>query len=504
MSDGGAFIPRQNGAAGFTSAATDGISSIAGGTSTATGPLVSFANSNNVSFGISGNTVTASVVPDAGIGLAVPGTTISTGTVVLSNSNGISFGINGSTVTATAAALKTISAGTTNATGQGVSFADGSGVTFGINGNTLTASVAAGATATGNFGAISAAGGVISSGTASFADSNGIAFGVNGQTVTASQSPWQVGVDGFFGGLGVPMASDSSMFFSNNGNVWGATSAAPVLRINLVSGPITISAGTQAMAGGSMVFANSNGVTFGMSGSSQITASVAAGGARVSFWDNSRGNLMSASMSSASVFDGNNVWASVQRISFGQSMALTRLEYIANFAGNGSVGGNAATIQGQAVSFGIYTMSGSTASIVSTFSQSYSYNNTTTASSTSNDGGQSGLKWRTMSLSTAVITPGEYLLAIGMSATAASAGATSFRGISAFGGLHTTNLPYAGLTTNVTRDYFYDGVVLLTAASTTATLPNSIHLSAINSAFTNPASINAQFPLQPYLRLLGT
>ncbi len=139
--DCGPFVPSPSGASGAGGSAA--IRSIAGGTTLATGPLVSFVNANNVSFGINGNTVTASVVPDAGIGLAVPGTTIATGTAVLSNSNGVSFGINGSTV---------------------------------------TASVAAGATATGNLGAIAAGTQTATSGTVALADSNGVSFGMSGSS----------------------------------------------------------------------------------------------------------------------------------------------------------------------------------------------------------------------------------------------------------------------------------------------------------------------------------
>lgn len=109
----------------------------------------------------------------------------------------------------------------------------------------------------------------------SFADSNGVSFGVNGNTVTASQAPVLIGVDGFFGGVPVSMASNSSLYFSDNANIWGATSGAGTLRVNLISGPLSISAGTQQNAGGPMVFSNSNGVSFGMSGSSQVTARVA-------------------------------------------------------------------------------------------------------------------------------------------------------------------------------------------------------------------------------------
>jgi hypothetical protein len=61
--------------------------------------------------------------------------------VVFSNSNGVSFGLNGSTVTAsvnTGASLN-ISAGTTSNNLTAVTFADGGGISFGLNGSVITA-----------------------------------------------------------------------------------------------------------------------------------------------------------------------------------------------------------------------------------------------------------------------------------------------------------------------------------------------------------------------------
>jgi hypothetical protein len=84
------------------------------------------------------------------------------------------------------AGLQTISAGTTNASGPGVSFANANGVTFGMVGNTITASI--GAVATGAIGAISGGTTQITSGTAAFSNANNISFGVVGNTITASAS----------------------------------------------------------------------------------------------------------------------------------------------------------------------------------------------------------------------------------------------------------------------------------------------------------------------------
>lgn len=75
---------------------------------------------------------------------------ISAGTVVFSNSNGVTFGQNGSTITASVNAggggLTNInlSAGTTSNNLSNFVFSNSNGVSFGLNGSTVTASVAAG------------------------------------------------------------------------------------------------------------------------------------------------------------------------------------------------------------------------------------------------------------------------------------------------------------------------------------------------------------------------
>jgi hypothetical protein len=74
----------------------------AAGSTAATNATVVFSNSNGVSFGLNGATMTASV--NAGVGgaaISAAGGSQSTGTVVFSNSNGVSFGFNAGTITAT-------------------------------------------------------------------------------------------------------------------------------------------------------------------------------------------------------------------------------------------------------------------------------------------------------------------------------------------------------------------------------------------------------------------
>ena len=84
------------------------LMTIVGGISSATGPVISFSNANGVSFGINGNTITASVANGGGVAISAGAASVSSGTVVFSNSNNISFGLNGSTITASVAAAATV------------------------------------------------------------------------------------------------------------------------------------------------------------------------------------------------------------------------------------------------------------------------------------------------------------------------------------------------------------------------------------------------------------
>ena len=75
--------------------------SISAGTTKGTLGEVVFSNSPTVTFGMDGQTVTASAVGGAGGGVALSAGTqsVNTGTVVFANSNGMTFGMSGSSPT---------------------------------------------------------------------------------------------------------------------------------------------------------------------------------------------------------------------------------------------------------------------------------------------------------------------------------------------------------------------------------------------------------------------
>ena len=256
------------------------------GSQTASSGSVSFADSNGVSFGMSGSSrITASVAAGATAtgnvgGIAAGGATATSGTVVFSASNGRAFGLNGQTMTASysqSTAPGAIGAGTQTASSGTIVFSDSNGVSFGLSGSTrLTASVGAGATATGNLGAIAAGTQTQTSGTVIWSNSNGVSFGLNAGTLTASVNAGGGGGVAF--SAGTASQSTGTVIFSNSNGVTFGLNAGTVTA-SVAAGPAAgiaaISGGTTLATSGTIVFSNANGVSFGVIGNT-ITASVSA------------------------------------------------------------------------------------------------------------------------------------------------------------------------------------------------------------------------------------
>ena len=241
---------------------TSAIQSISAGTAIASGSQVVFADGNGVTFGITGNTLTASISTGGGGGAAISagGASQNTGTIIFSNSNGVSFGLNAGTLTATvatnyqsqgaylttamlsnAATISNInfSAGTTSQNLSKLTFADSNGISFGLNGSVVTATVAT------NY---QSAGAYLTTARASN-DAIGLntALTANGVSVTANSSGLSLNFPAF---LTTAMASN----------------AATISNINF-------SAGTTSQNLSKLTFADSNGVSFGLNGS-VVTATV--------------------------------------------------------------------------------------------------------------------------------------------------------------------------------------------------------------------------------------
>jgi hypothetical protein len=191
----------------------------------------------------------------------------------------------------TGGGIGTVSAGTTNATGPAISFANANGVTFGINGNTITASAAGG----GGGGGVGLSAGTqsVSTGTVAFANSNGITFGMSGSSqITASHngltSQSNQALSGSNGSFTFQTATFGNLngvsFYTSNGSLVashnGLTTAAasdhshgnPTLALTNLSGTTASNSAGLTLSLSAFTFENSNNVSFGLNAGT-VTAS---------------------------------------------------------------------------------------------------------------------------------------------------------------------------------------------------------------------------------------
>jgi hypothetical protein len=165
-----------------------------------------------------------------GVAISAAGNSVSNNTVVFSNSNGISFGMAGSTVTAQHNALTSQSNQAVSGTNgsfafQTITFGSSNGAHFYTTNGSLVVSYTV---PSGDGGvAISAAGNSVSNNTVVFSNSNGISFGMAGSTVTAqhnaitTQSGQAVsGSNGSFAFETVTFGnSNGASFYTTNGSM---------------------------------------------------------------------------------------------------------------------------------------------------------------------------------------------------------------------------------------------------------------------------------------------
>jgi len=329
-----------------------------------TGDIV-FSNSNGISFGLSGsNTLTASYT--------VPGAT------VFSNSNNVSFGLNGSTVTATATFAQTAQTmglyGSSQTYGQSssstidarsLSVVGSGGVSVGMSAGSLLISgqttVAQSAQTQSNVQGIVVSNTTYRTGDVSFSNLNGISFGSNGaNVVTASytvptQSAQTIGLYASSQTVGQSSSSTvdaRSLTIVGMGGVSAGMSAGSLIISGGAAGAggVAMSAGTQSVSTGTMVFSNSNGVTFGMSGSSQITAS--------------HNGLTTQSNQVVSAFAASNTTQSTAGTFNASSMIIAGAGVVSVGVSNGSIVISAPAAAASPVNFSAGTTSGNLGSVV--------------------------------------------------------------------------------------------------------------------------------------------
>lgn len=262
------------------------------------------------------------------------GTASASGTVVFSNSNGLTFGLNGSTVTGSYTVPTVpaqISAGLSNLgnTAGDTGVVTGRLVIVGTNNITLsgstnggsaTISISGGAGAAGNTGYVSAGANTASLGTVAFSNSNGVSFGANGQTVTASHngitSQTNQTVGGYFVGNTTGQSSSStadarSLSFDGAGIVSAGWSNGSV-RISATQSNQAFSAAGGSSAFQTLSFDNANGATFSnVGGAVRLSYTVPA----------AQTGISGVEVSNATFTSGTVTFRNANGISFGSSGA---------------------------------------------------------------------------------------------------------------------------------------------------------------------------------------
>lgn len=256
---------------------------LSAGASSALGGAFTFANSNNVSFGLSGAVITASVNPGGGVMISAGTELVSTGTLVFSNSNQISFGLNNSILTASYSQSNQpfyFSASGGQSTVSTLSFVNSNGFTFRNSNGSIVGSYTV-PTVTNSSATVSVFNRSELVDNLVFSNDNNVSFGLTGGTITASAS-YSANTafllsnsNGFsFGTNGSTVTISGSKFsFSNAHNVTFGTNGSTVT----ASASFSQSVQTQGSvlvngSSGSVVFSNSNGFTFG-GNASTITGS---------------------------------------------------------------------------------------------------------------------------------------------------------------------------------------------------------------------------------------
>ncbi|TAH35724.1 hypothetical protein EYC59_02060 [Candidatus Saccharibacteria bacterium] len=429
-----------------------------GNTLSIAGPSLS--NSNGFTFGTNGSVITASyngLTSQSNQALSASNGSFAFQTAGFSNANGVTFGTSaGSIMTAS---VNTSYAASNHSHGNpALNLTNLSGTTASAsNGLTLSLSVAAQSVQTqSNIQGIIASGSTNRTGDISFVNSNGVTFGLSNNSITASIQP------GAAAGIGA-IANSNATYTSGT--------------VNLLEG------------GGAITIATTTGSKFNFS-VPQTSSLSGAGGLTISTTNNNTITLSTPPAGSMVRWEYPNQAFSTLTGGIGQSSLSLQHVYIpfyltgssARIAASISAGSLTTTGATQTVNIslhmGIYTLSGSTLSSVSTASalNSFSY----TQSNTQGISNYNSLREITAPL-TVNVTPGEYWVAALVQT--ASTGNSGF-GMTMMGDnqLHVSNANIgvgvlgAALTASGQPAYMGQGIF----SAQTAAMPSSIVVSAIN------------------------
>lgn len=267
-------------------------------------------------------------------------------------------------------------------------------------------------------------------------------------------------------------AASHIAFYAKTDGVYVKDDAGGETNIAIQPAIKTITAGTQSVTNGAITFANSNGVSFGLN-----AGVMTAGIANVSLYENLDGPAIANSARS----DSGAANVSFQRFCVPQALAATRLDYLGHVTVAGS------TNFSSTMRVMLYSFTGLTANSITSASATISASSGGATNNVSGYSGISGTRWRSISLGTWNLTPGDYGIAF-VHSIAGVAGTTG--SMSIYGKSNVAILPMPGGA--AATGYFKDGI-----APASSSPPATIHLTAIDQ--TNAAAL-----AQPYFRLIGT
>lgn len=388
---------------------------------------VVFSNSNGVSFGLSGSTLTMSAGAGASVNLSA-GTTSNLGSAfTFSNSNSVSFGLNAGTVTASVSGLASlnVSAGTTSQNLSAFTLSndnvDNGGFLFGLSGSTVTASMNVHLPVT---FVVSAGGQSADYGLIALSNSNSVTFGMSGSSQMTASTFTQAGqITAVNLSAGTTSLNLPAVTFLNSNHVSFGLNASTLT----AQAAVNLSAGTTSGNLTAVTFSNSNGVSFGLNGST-LTASAGVGvsaGAASNALSNlvlSNSNGISFGLNGSVVTAGNGGVSSWQNGNAFNSFVVSNLDNLSllpavvdyaitvtNFVNILSISGVTNSSGHISFKYFIYTLANSTLlSAVSTTISNLTWTSGGAYSSVS------GANYHGVTVASWAFTPGPYVFGVGL------------------------------------------------------------------------------------------
>jgi hypothetical protein len=294
---------------------------------------------------------------------------------------------------------------------------------------------------------------------------------------------------GIWVSAGTQLAQTGTVVFSNSNNVtFGASQIDPLHYAITVHASAThlanfvqsISAGTTQVTSGQAVISNSGGFSFGVNGQT-ITADFA----RVSLYENGL-NYDSIAVLGSSAATTN---LSFQRLIFWQPISATLANFLIDVTAAGSQQGSLT------ISLAVYTINGTTASQASSTSSGITWTSGTNVSQTSVYGGISGMRSQSIGLGTWIFTPGDYFFGFMLSVNGPAGTTPSLTMLGSISNRSGLALSQSGGNLNA---YFFNGFY----SAGTGAFPASLQVSDVVNSFTATASSGSVG--QPYFELAGT